>query len=62
VLNLEKSRAAMKRSLDRTQREVRFALYSTLSAIVAVEQDDNLLMAMFTLMAVGFALTSRKSQ
>jgi len=62
VLNLEKSRTAMKRSLDRTQREVRFALYSTLSAIVAVEQDDNLLMAMFTLMAVGFALTSRKSQ
>ena len=62
VLNLEKSRTAMKRSLDRTQREVRFALYSTLSAIVAVEQDDNLLMAMFTLMAVGFALTSRKNQ
>ena len=62
VLNLEKSRTAMKRSLDRTQREVRFALYSTLSAILAVEQDDKVLMAMFTIMAAWFALTSRKSR
>ena len=62
VLNLEKSRTAMKRSLDRTQREVRFALYSTLSAILAVEQDDEVLMAMFTVMAAWFALTSRKSR
>jgi ubiquinone biosynthesis protein len=62
VLNLEKSRTAMKRSLDRTQREVRFALYSTLSAILAVEQDDKVLMTMFTLMAAWFALTSRKSR
>jgi len=62
VLNLEKSRTAMKRSLDRTQREVRFALYSTLSAILAVEQDDKVLMAMFTVMAAWFALTSRKSR
>jgi ubiquinone biosynthesis protein len=62
VLNLEKSRTAMKRSLDRTQREVRFALYSTLSAILAVEQDDKVLMSMFTLMAAWFALTSRKNR
>jgi ubiquinone biosynthesis protein len=62
VLNLEKSRTAMKRSLDRTQREVRFALYSTLSAILAVEQDDKVLMTMFTIMAAWFALTSRKSR
>src|SRR5210317_770552 len=62
VLNLEKSRTAMKRSLDRTQREVRFALYSTLSAILAVEQDDKVLMAMFTVVAAWFALTSRKSR
>lgn len=62
VLNLEKSRTAMKRSLDRTQREVRFALYSTLSAILAVEQDDKVLMTMFTVMAAWFALTSRKSR
>ena len=62
VLNLEKSRTAMKRSLDRTQREVRFALYSTLSAILAVEQHDKVLMTMFTLMAAWFALTSRKNR
>jgi predicted unusual protein kinase regulating ubiquinone biosynthesis (AarF/ABC1/UbiB family) len=62
VLNLEKSRNAMKRSLDRTQREVRFALYSTLSAILAVEQDDKILMSLFTVMAAWFAFTSRKNR
>ena len=62
VLNLEKNRTAMKRSLDRTQREVRFALYSTLSAISAVEQDDEVLMTMFACMAAWFAFTSRKSR
>lgn len=62
ILNLEKSRNSMKRSLDKTQREVRFALYSTLSAILAVEQDDTILMAMFTLTAAWFAFTSRKNR
>jgi predicted unusual protein kinase regulating ubiquinone biosynthesis (AarF/ABC1/UbiB family) len=62
VLNLEKSRNAMKRSLDKTQREVRFALYSTLSAILAVEQDDKILMSLFTVMAAWFAFTSRKNR
>ena len=62
VLNLEKSRNAMKRSLDKTQREVRFALYSTLSAILAVEQDDKILMSLFTLMAAWFAFTSRRNR
>jgi hypothetical protein len=48
--------------LDKTQREVRFALYSTLSAILAVEQDDKVLMSLFGVMAAWFAFTSRRNR
>ena len=62
VLGLEKSRAAVKRSLKKTQREIRYAQYSILSTLVALEQDNEYLFGLFTLIAVWFALTSRRNQ
>ena len=62
VLGLEKSRAAVKRSLKKTRREIRYAQYSILSTLVALEQDNEYLFALFTLIAIWFAFTSRKNQ
>ena len=35
VLGMEKSRASMKRSIDKTRREMRYVQYSVLSAVFA---------------------------
>lgn len=62
VLSLEKSRAAVKRSLKKTRREIRFAQYSILCAMIATEQENKYLFGLFALLAVWFTFSSRKSQ
>lgn len=63
VLGLEKSRAAMKRSLKKTRREIRLAQYSILSTLFAFESENTYLCGFFALMAVYFVFTSsRKSR
>lgn len=62
VLGLEKSRAAVKRSLKKTRKEIRFAQYSILCTLVAFEQDNQYAFCVFALGALWFALTSRKNQ
>jgi len=62
VLSLEKSRAAVKRSLKKTRREIRFAQYSILCAMIATEQENEYLSGIFALLAVWFTFSSRKSQ
>lgn len=62
VLGLEKSRAAVKRSLKKTRREIRFAQYSILCTVIAFEQENQYAFCAFALGALWFALTSRKSQ
>ena len=62
VLSLEKSRAAVKRSLKKTRREIRFAQYSILCALLATEQDNKYLCTLFALAAIWFTLTARKSR
>ena len=60
VLGLEKSRAAMKRSLKKTRREIRLAQYSILSTLLAFECENAYLGAAFALMAVYFVFTSSR--
>jgi ubiquinone biosynthesis protein len=62
VLSLEKSRAAVKRSLKKTRREIRFAQYSILCAMIATEQENKYLFGLFALLAVWFTFSSRKSR
>jgi ubiquinone biosynthesis protein len=62
VLSLEKSRAAVKRSLKKTRREIRFAQYSILCAMIATEQENEYLFGLFAFLATWFTFSSRKSQ
>jgi len=62
VAGLERSRSAMKRQIDRARREVRFAQYSILCAMVAVEQDNKMLFTLFALGAVYFTFAYRKNR
>lgn len=63
VLGLEKSRAAVKRSLKKTRREIRLAQYSILSTIFAFESENAYTCGFFALLAVYFVFTSsRKSR
>ena len=63
VLGLEKSRAAMKRSLKKTRRQIRLAQYSILSTLIAFETENTYLCTVFACMALYFVLiTSRKSR
>jgi predicted unusual protein kinase regulating ubiquinone biosynthesis (AarF/ABC1/UbiB family) len=63
VLGLEKSRAAMKRSLKKTRRQIRLAQYSILSTLFAFETENTYLCTVFACMALYFVLiTSRKSR
>lgn len=63
VLGLEESRASMKRSLEKTRKEIRYAQYSVLSALMASNAIDHLpLFVLFTAMSGWFAFTSRKSR
>ena len=62
VLSLEKSRAAVKRSLKKTRREIRYAQYSILCTLIALEQQNQYVFVFFATLAAWFALTSRKNQ
>jgi len=63
VLGLEESRASMKRSLEKTRCEVRYAQYSVLSAVFASTMTENgpAFVLLFTI-SVWFAFTSRKNR
>ena len=63
VLGLEESRASMKRSLEKTRKEMRYAQYSVLSAVIAGNMVEHL--PSFTLLSAlsaWFAFTSYKSR
>ena len=60
VLGLEKSRAAMKRSMNKTRREIRIVQYSVLCALLAERFGDTPLALFFVLCTMWF--TVRKNQ
>ena len=63
VLGLEESRASMKRSLEKTRREVRYAQYSVLSAVFASTVTENVpAFVLLSTLSVWFAFTSRKNR
>jgi len=62
VLGLEKSKAAMKRSMSKTRREIRMVQYSIVSALMAHQFDDTPLAFAFVLSTLWFAFSSRKSR
>jgi ubiquinone biosynthesis protein len=63
VLGLEESRASMKRSLERTRKEMRYAQYSVLSAVFAGNMVDHLpAFILLSTLSAWFAFTSHKSR
>ena len=62
VLGLEKSKAAMKRSMAKTRREIRMVQYSIVSALMAHQFDDTPLALAFVLCTMWFAFSSRKNR
>jgi predicted unusual protein kinase regulating ubiquinone biosynthesis (AarF/ABC1/UbiB family) len=63
VLGLEESRASMKRSLEKTRKEMRYAQYSVLSAVFAGNMVDHLpAFVLLSALSVWFAFTSYKSR
>ena len=58
VRDLEKSRAAMRRSMKKTRRQIRYAQYSILCTLVAIDQDS----VFFAVLALYFITLNRKSQ
>ena len=62
VLGLEKSKAAMKRSMSKTRQEIRMVQYSIVSALMAHQFDDTPLAMAFVLSTLWFAFSSRKSR
>ncbi|CAY39647.1 hypothetical protein OTV1_059 [Ostreococcus tauri virus 1] len=60
VLGLEKSKAAMKRSMSKTRQEIRMVQYSIVSALMAHQFDDTPLAMGFVLCTLWFAFSSRK--
>jgi ubiquinone biosynthesis protein len=63
VLGLEESRASMKRSLEKTRKEMRYAQYSVLSAVFAGNMVDHLpAFVLLSALSVWFAFTSHKSR
>jgi len=65
VLGLEKSRAAMKRSIDKTRREIRMAQYSILCAMMAerfADQENVFLFGAFLFSTLWFTFISQKNR
>ena len=62
VLGLERSKAAMKRSMSKTRQEIRMVQYSIVSALMAHQFDDTPLAFAFVLSTLWFAFSSRKSR
>jgi predicted unusual protein kinase regulating ubiquinone biosynthesis (AarF/ABC1/UbiB family) len=65
VLGLEKSRTAMKRSIDKTRREIRMAQYSILCAMMAdrfADQENIFLFGTFFFSTLWFTFISRKNR
>jgi ubiquinone biosynthesis protein len=62
VLGLEKSKAAMKRSMSKTRQEIRMVQYSIVSALMAHQFDDTPLAFGFVLCTLWFAFSSRKNR
>ena len=60
VLGLEKSKAAMKRSMSKTRQDIRMVQYSIVSALMAHQFDDTPLAFGFVLCTLWFAFSSRK--
>ncbi|MAB60932.1 MAG: hypothetical protein CMO46_10420 [Verrucomicrobiales bacterium] len=62
VLGLEKSKAAMKRSMSKTRQDIRMVQYSIVSALMAHQFDDTPLAMAFVLCTLWFAFSSRKNR
>ena len=62
VLDLEKSKAAMRRSIKKTRREVRFAQYSILSAILAQQYEDTPAAVFFFVCTLWFTFSSQRNK
>jgi predicted unusual protein kinase regulating ubiquinone biosynthesis (AarF/ABC1/UbiB family) len=62
VLGLEKSKAAMNRSMTKTRQEIRMVQYSIVSALMAHQFDDTPLAFAFVLSTLWFTFSSRKSR
>jgi len=65
VLGLEKSRTAMKRSIDKTRREIRMAQYSILCAMMAdrfADQENIFLFGAFFFSTLWFTFISRRNR
>jgi len=62
VLGLEKSKAAMKRSMSKTRQEIRMVQYSIVSALMAHQFDDTPLAVAFILSTLWFTFGSKFTQ
>jgi len=62
VLGLEKSKAAMKRSMSKTRQDIRMVQYSIVSALLAHQFDDTPLAFAFVLCTLWFTFSSRKEK
>ena len=60
VLGLEKSKAAMKRSMAKTRQEIRMVQYSIVSALMAHQFDDTPLAFAFVLSTLWFAFSTKR--
>ena len=60
VLGLEKSRAQMKRMMNKTGREVRFAQYSILVSILAAQTEHTLLTILCVATSIWLTMSSQK--
>jgi len=61
VLGLEKSKAAMKRSIDKTRRQIRYAQYAVLSAVLSQYFDDKQHVSMIFILITAW-FTFQKSR
>jgi ubiquinone biosynthesis protein len=62
VLGLERSKAAMKRSMSKTRQDIRMVQYSIVSALLAHQFDDTPLALAFVLSTLWFTFSSRRSR
>ncbi len=63
VLGLEESRTSMKRSLEKTRKEMRYTQYSVLTAVLAGNMIEHLPMfTLLSIMSAWFAFTSYKNR
>ncbi|QIG59668.1 putative ABC-1 domain protein [Dishui Lake phycodnavirus 3] len=62
VLDLEKSKTAMRRSIKKTRREIRFAQFSILSAMLSQQFEETPLALLFFVCTIWFTFSSQRNK